>query len=125
MSHEIVRNLTDEEQEIINSGFQATEDVVTEANKRIEELHQFCQTNGLSFLCAITTSHIPNKETKESKYHTVTGGIIAGASAPNFIHLAGFVLREQIESPIKLMTSIMPMHSGSNDDEHNAYAFRL
>ena len=117
MTHEIVRTLTDEEKEIIDSGFQASEDIVAEANKRIEELHQFCETHGLPFLCAITTSHIPNKETKESQYHTVAGGIIAGASAPNFIHLAGFVLREQIESPIKLMTSIMPMHSGSNDDD--------
>ena len=32
MPHEIVRNLTDEELEIINSGFQASEDVVAEAN---------------------------------------------------------------------------------------------
>ena len=117
MSHEIVRNLTDEEQEIINSGFQATEDVVTEANKRIQELHQFCETHGLPFLCAITTSHIPNAETQESQYHTVAGGIIAGASAPKFIHLAGFVLREQIESPIELMMGMMPMHSSSNDDD--------
>ena len=117
MSHEIVRNLTDEEQEIINSGFQATEDVVTEANKRIEELHQFCETNGLPFLCAITTSHIPNAETQESEYHTVAGGIIAGASAPKFIHLAGLVLREQIDSPIELMMSMMPMHSGSDADD--------
>ena len=117
MTHEIVRNLTDEEQEIINSGFQASEDIVAEANKRIEELHQFCQTHGLPFLCAITTSHIPNKETKESQYHTVAGGIIAGASAPKFIHLAGFVLREQIESPIELMMGMMSMHSGSDADD--------
>lgn len=117
MTHEIVRNLTDEEKEIIDSGFQASEDVVAEANKRIEELHKFCETHGLPFLCAITTSHIPNVETQESEYHTVAGGIIAGASAPKFVHLAGFVLREQIESPIELMMSMMPMHSGSDDDD--------
>ena len=56
-------------------------------------------------------------ETKESAYHTVAGGIIAGASAPKFIHLAGIVLRKQIDSPIELMMSMMPMHSGSEADD--------
>lgn len=117
MSHEIVRNLTDEEREIINSGFQASEDVVTEVNKRIEELQQFCKTHGLPFLCAITTSHIPKVEAQEAQYHTVVGGFITGTSAPKFIHLAGIVLREQIDSPIELMMGMMPMHSGSEADD--------